>query len=259
MAHGRAARWCGWERRESLHRCHSRTFGGGASQPSGILHAGLEVGRRDVRRVRGSAAMRRQGLLEGPRLVLWAAVIATTIGATSLVATGVAEAGLRAAIRATARTSLVLFVLAFVASSINSLWRGPRGKWLLRNRKFLGNGLAASQGVHALFIGWLWALVGDRLLRSIDPTSLYGGLFGYALLLAMVVTSFPGPARWLGRRRWVVLHKLGMYAIFGIFVFSYLGSALAGRPVGVVAVVVLLVAQALRFAAWWHRRRRLGV
>lgn len=184
----------------------------------------------------------------------WAAAIATASGALAILVGGAGEAGLRGAIRATARTSLVLFVLTFAASSINALWRGPAGKWLLRNRKFLGNGLAASQGIHAVFITWLLWLDPERLLQTIAPTSLYGGLLGYAILLAMVVTSLPGPARALGRRRWVVLHTLGMYALLGIFVFSYLGPALVGLPVGLVALVGLAAAQGLRLAAWWRRR-----
>ena len=68
--------------------------------------------------------------------------------------------GTREAIRLTARTSLLLFSLAFVASSLHRLLPGRLTEWVLENRRMFGLGFAFSHLLHAA------ALV--RLAR-IDP------------------------------------------------------------------------------------------
>ena len=64
--------------------------------------------------------------------------------------------GYRMVIRATARTSLVLFLAAFAASAAFKLWPGPVTRWLRRNRRQLGLGFAMSHLIHALAIMALW-------------------------------------------------------------------------------------------------------
>src|SRR5262249_19418054 len=65
---------------------------------------------------------------------------------------GFAVDGLRAATRATARSSLLLFCPAYSASALARLWPGRWTRWQLRNRRVLGLGFAASHGLHALAI-----------------------------------------------------------------------------------------------------------
>jgi DMSO/TMAO reductase YedYZ heme-binding membrane subunit len=71
----------------------------------------------------------------------------------------------------------------------------------------------------------------------------------------MALTSTDAAVRRIGRRSWTVLHKTGMYVLFGIFVFSYLGPALLGRPLGIAAMGVLMGALVLRIANRMRRRR----
>ena len=182
-------------------------------------------------------------------LVGAAALVAIAISAVSIVGAGVSDDGLRGAIRATARESLLLFLVTFVASSVNALSRSRGGKWMLRNRKFLGNAFAASHTTHGGLVVGLVALDPARFLEHTSAAGLYGGLFGYVVLTAMVITSFDGPTRRLGRRRWRVLHKGGMYVFFGIFFVTYLPVALTGSLVGIAAVLGLLGALGLRIAA----------
>lgn len=189
-------------------------------------------------------------------LVVAAALVAVAISAVPIADVGVTDEGLRAGIRGTARESLALFLLTFVASSVNALRRDRVGKWMLRNRKFLGNAFAASHATHGALIVALAALDTPRFLAHTSAGGLYGGLFGYVVLAAMVITSFDAPTRWLGRRRWRVLHKFGMYVFFAIFFVTYLPVALAGSFVGIVAVVALLAALALRIAARVAIKRR---
>jgi DMSO/TMAO reductase YedYZ heme-binding membrane subunit len=189
----------------------------------------------------------------GLGLVAGAAAIAVAMSAAFLAHAGITDDGLRTAIRATARESLVLFLLTFVASSVNALLRNDGGKWVLRNRKFLGNAFAASHATHGALIVVLAALDTEHFLARTSATGLYGGLFGYVVLAAMVITSFEVPTRRLGRRRWRILHKTGMYVFFAIFLFTYLPTALAGSPVGIAATLALLGAVTLRVIARLRR------
>ncbi|HLM15399.1 MAG TPA: hypothetical protein VK362_23580, partial [Reyranella sp.] len=56
--------------------------------------------------------------------------------------------GVRLAIRATARTSLVLFALAFTASAMAELLPSGTTHWQRRNRRYLGVSFAVSHFIH---------------------------------------------------------------------------------------------------------------
>src|SRR5437867_6975059 len=83
-------------------------------------------------------------LAQGWPIVGWAALVVVAIVAAILITLGTGEAGLRAAIRATARTSVVLFCVAFSASALRRLWPGTASAWLLANRRQLGVSFAVS-------------------------------------------------------------------------------------------------------------------
>src|SRR5215216_2736612 len=82
----------------------------------------------------------------GARLVAAAAAALVVGCALTLTLFGTDEAGTRAVVRFTARTSALLFSGAFAASAINRLWPGPPARWLLRNRRYLGLSFAVSHG-----------------------------------------------------------------------------------------------------------------
>src|ERR1700690_2830330 len=60
--------------------------------------------------------------------------------------------GVRMVIRFTARTSLLLFCLAFSAAALARLRPNAWTKWQRRNRRYLGVSFAASHGLHAVAI-----------------------------------------------------------------------------------------------------------
>src|SRR3979411_166262 len=66
--------------------------------------------------------------------------------------------GVRMVIRFTARTSLLLFCLAFSAAALARLWPNAWTRWLRRNRRYLGVTFAASHGLHAIAIGCFAAM-----------------------------------------------------------------------------------------------------
>lgn len=199
-----------------------------------------------------------KGALEGTRIVVLAGVLAVAVLVGVLVGFGMDAEGWRTAARATARTSFVAFLPVFVASSINGLFGGSIGKWLLRNRRFLGLGFATCHLVHAVTFMTYSAMREQSITELVSSGTLYGGGAGYVLVGAMAVTSTNAAVKRMGRRNWTILHRTGMYALAGIFVVTYLGRGLAGEPLGVAAMLALVAGFGLRLAArirLMHRRR----
>lgn len=170
--------------------------------------------------------------------------------AAALVLYGFGEDGVRLAIRATARTTLAVFVVVFCASAIRRRWPGPATHWLMRNRRYLGLSAAVSHGYHLVFIGVLYGMGagGDTPL-----TTVIGGAWGFVLLFALAATSNDASQRRL-RGRWRQLHLLGVWTVWIIFAVSYLPAALesaiaAGASVALLAALLLRVLPQPRRAA----------
>src|SRR5262245_15492669 len=89
---------------------------------------------------------------QGWPLVGWSTLLLVFMVALILGIEGAGEDGLRTVIRATARTSVVLFVAAFTASSLRALWPVPVTRWLLTNRRYIGVSFAVSHFLHLLAI-----------------------------------------------------------------------------------------------------------
>jgi hypothetical protein len=191
----------------------------------------------------------RSGAVEGWPIVGYSAALVAVMVLAILGTCGASEVALRAAIRATACTSLSFFLAAFIASSWNSLAPSPASKWLLRNRRYVGLSFAASQLGHALLIGALAHGYTSSFWSRAGASTLVGGGFGYVLIVLMVVTSFKGPAASIGRKAWTRLHTTGMYVFWTIFFASY-----AGRP-GVYCFFTALLVGALGVRAMAARAR----
>jgi methionine sulfoxide reductase heme-binding subunit len=166
--------------------------------------------------------------------------------------------GMRAVIRATARTSLLLFGLAYTASALHRLWPGAWTRWQRRNRRYLGVAFGASHGVHAVAIVSL-VLVAPELFGAVASTDMliFGGL-GYAVIAAMVATSFDRTAAIIGPRAWRILHATGAHFVWLSFIITF-GKRTGPHPAywGFIAVLVLVMA--VRLFAWRVAARRSAV
>jgi hypothetical protein len=185
-------------------------------------------------------------------LTLSATVVTATACSFAYTLLGGGLAGWHGVVRTSAQTSLIFFLAAFVASSVRALWRTPTSAWLLANRRYVGVSFASSHAIHLLGILMIAALSPDFSQGIV--TLLFGGL-GYVLLFAMAATSFDGAVAWLGRRRWRLLHKTGMYYLWGIFAISYLPRAVGQSPWYWIPSLALLAALALRAIAYRRQRR----
>ena len=165
------------------------------------------------------------------------------------------EEGVRLVIRATARTSLVLFVLAFTASAMVELLPSEATRWQRRNRRYLGVSFAVSHLIHLGAILSLALL--DRALfwklTNIGTIVLAGA--AYVFIVAMAATSFDRTAAWLGPRRWRLLHLVGGWYIWISFAVAVGKRVPIDRIYWPMAALVL-AAGLLRLAAMWRRNRK---
>jgi sulfoxide reductase heme-binding subunit YedZ len=163
--------------------------------------------------------------------------------------------GAAAAARLTARDSFLWFLIAWSASAMARLWPGGWRAALLRRRRSVGLGFAASHTVHlgALLIAILVFDHGTTLV------TLVGGGIGYLFVFAMAVTSNDAAVRRLGPPRWRLLHATGGYVIAGIFAFSYLGRVPANPVLAVPMLTLIGLAATLRILAWMRKRAGMRV
>jgi methionine sulfoxide reductase heme-binding subunit len=149
---------------------------------------------------------------------------------------GLMEASVRLAIRATARVSCLLFLMAFVAAPLHRLWATNFSKWLVQNRRFLGLSMAVSHGFHGVTLVALHVVTQGQH-PQINPLA----ILGYVFLTAMAVTSFQPTAKAIGRRAWRVLHMAGMHYFWLAFMMEFAFRALSNWIYFGLTVLVLLV------------------
>ena len=156
------------------------------------------------------------------------------------------------------RCAVPLLFVAFAASSVNVLFPGPFGRWLLRNRKFIGLSFAAAMAWQLFFILWMLTQYTEHYVENVYALSdLIEGVGGYLLLIAMVLTSFKFGRSRLTARQWKVLHTGGIYWLwlyvwiaYWWYLFYY------NKPVAIDYVYYWagFLAWGLRMAAWTKKR-----
>lgn len=186
-----------------------------------------------------------------PDIQGWKLVGISTAGIVSMLAAvfaayGWGGEGLAAAIRWTAKTSFVLFLTAFSASSLRAVMPSPKTRWLLANRRYFGVSFAVSHLFHAAAI--IASIVTsddaseERTLAGSAP-----GLIVYLFILFMLATSFDRTAAMVGPRVWRTMHTLGGYLVFFSFLSAY-GLRALESPWYSGYVILLLAVLGLRIA-----------
>lgn len=178
---------------------------------------------------------------------LAAAAIASAAVATGFAFAPTPDERWQLAARFTARTSFLLFLPVFVASSWNRLWPSDASRFAMRNRRSLGLAFATAHTIHFV------ALAMTQTMRGEMPSAatLIGGGGAYVAMIAMVATSNDAAVRLLGKN-WRRLHKVGIYWLWFIFTFSYTGRVASGKLFFVPFVAALLGGLGLRI---WAARR----
>ena len=198
--------------------------------------------------------MTKTRLLEGWPLLGLLSLILVAVSGLCLASLAYEVAGVRMVIRITARTSLVLFALAFSAQAMLTLWPSTLTRWQRRNRRQLGLAFAVSHTIHAAAIMAFATLDPQGFHEHAMPGTLVSGGIAYAFIVAMAATSFDRTAAWIGPAAWRTLHWLGGYYLWVSFIVTN-GKRIDQSPLYALLVVLMLAILLLRIAA--RRRTRL--
>lgn len=133
---------------------------------------------------------------------------------------GFTEDGIRAAIAWSAKISFTLFCLAFAASAAHLRIRNSLSFWWLMNRKYFGISFAIN---HLLHLGFLVILqqIFHPVFDLAANTSLMAGGVAYLFIVLMLLTSFETFSKQLSIKNWKLLHTIGGYWIWVIFMSTY--------------------------------------
>jgi methionine sulfoxide reductase heme-binding subunit len=193
--------------------------------------------------------------LHGWRLLGWLAVVLLlTAGAMLALDPGVG--GIRLLIRSTARTSLLLFCMAFTASAAWKCFPNRLTGWQRRNRRYLGLGFAISHVIHAVAIA-AFATLDPAGFQMQSMGSVVAGGIAYVFIVAMAATSFDRTAAWIGPRLWKVLHTSGAYYIWISFMIAF-GKRIPLHPEYAAAIAILVMALVFRFLPLVFQRQRVA-
>jgi sulfoxide reductase heme-binding subunit YedZ len=191
--------------------------------------------------------------MSGPRLLSVIASAVAVMCTVILVTVHPGDVAAHTMIRWTARTSFVLFALAYAARPATQLRPTRLTRGLLAQRKWLGLGYATSHAFHlAAIIALAWPDP-KAFIRAQDPTILVA-VATFILVFAMAITSIEGVKRTMSFRSWKRLHRAGMQASWVVFATTYL-AALAKSLLYLAPVAVLAAIAAIRFRVWRRGRR----
>lgn len=153
--------------------------------------------------------------------VFWTiTAILGAMAAFTLFGLGWTTEGYRLVIRETARTSLALFLMAFLASTLAVRWPGGWSRWLRANRCHVGLSFAMSHAIHLAAIVALARTDPGTFAMLSTRGSIVAGSSGYLAIALLASTSFDRAVAWLGLRLWKRVHTIGVWYIWVSFVFT---------------------------------------
>ena len=191
--------------------------------------------------------------MNGWRLTGWLSLLLVAMAAAFLSLHPDVE-GLRLMIRATARTSLVLFALAFCAAALVQLAPGEVTRWQRRNRRYLGVSFAVSHALHLAALIALARTDNELFWALTTPANIVLAGAGYLFIAAMTATSFDRSAAWLGPRRWRLLHLVGGWYVWLTFAVA-VGKRVPQGPVYWVMMALVIAVAIARLVAMSRRSK----
>ena len=186
--------------------------------------------------------------------VLAAAVLISGVVSTAYLSlNGPSDENLRFVLRLTARSAFLIFLLAFIARPLQQVFPTTATHAVLRHRRQIGVAFAGVHTVHLLVILTRVLLVPEFQLSAKN----HFGAITYLLILLMLITSFDGPARAVGRKNWNILHKTGLYVVAISFVQTLLPNSAQElyMPEYVVFSSLIFGAIMLRITAFFGTRK----
>ena len=125
-------------------------------------------------------------------------------------------------IQSSVRCSVPWLYLAFAASSLVVVFPGEPTRWLIRNRRYIGLCFATGMGWQLTFIVWMvaghWGYYRNDVYALLDIAV---QVPGYLILFLMTATSFRPARSRLSARQWRILHRTGIYFLWGTIWSTY--------------------------------------
>ena len=152
---------------------------------------------------------------------------------------GTDEATAVLTLRLTAFSSLLIYLLLFIARPTRQLIDSRLTRSLRGNRRYFGIAFAGSHTVHLILI------ITFVFNTGVPLQTLFIGGVAYAFLYLMLITSFDAPAAAIGPVAWRRLHKTGLYWIGGTFTFTLTNNLIAKPDSLIHQVVIALILAAI--------------
>ncbi|HEY9699292.1 MAG TPA: hypothetical protein V6D10_18680 [Trichocoleus sp.] len=152
-------------------------------------------------------------------VVVITAVLTGILVANILYVYGFTEAGMTSILKETGRLSYPLFLMCFLASSLQKIWRNSFSKWLAGNRKYLGISFAVVYAYHSI------GMFGFMLITKtpgIEGIMLFLSVLAYIFVIVMTVTSFKAVYDRMPVAAWRIIHTLGMYLCWYFFLAEFI-------------------------------------
>jgi sulfoxide reductase heme-binding subunit YedZ len=182
-----------------------------------------------------------------------AAGVTTIFSAAYLFFAGVNDESIRFLLRLSARIAFLVLLVIFVARPLQQLLATPATARLLKNRRLLGVAFAGIHTAHLALILYRADQVPDGNFSALDNLP---GIVTYLVIYLMLISSFDAPARAIGRKAWKILHKVGLYFVFGVFLQMQLPRSLDNlAEANWWFIAVIAVAIVIRLAAFFAKRR----
>jgi DMSO/TMAO reductase YedYZ heme-binding membrane subunit len=162
---------------------------------------------------------------------------------------------LQYAVRVTARTSFILFLAVFTASSLAKLVPSATTRVLVQQRRSLGLSFAFSHLLHAMALVVYINTAPEAFWVGRTPATNVPGFIGYVMILLLTITSFKAPARFIGPDNWKRLHRTGVWVIAVVFAGSFF-TRIPHHAAYVVPGMIMMAAMLLRVAARFGKERR---
>ena len=166
--------------------------------------------------------------------------------------------GVSAMITFSVRIAVPWLFFAFSASSLFIVFPGTFSRWLLRNRRIIGLCFAAGMAWQLFFILMLTTVHFDYYMAEENGIhSLVERVPGYVFIIAMTLTSFRFGRSKLSSRQWKLLHKSGIYFIWGVLFSAYWYELFYYDDIQIIDYVYFwlgFAAWAIRMVAWSKKR-----
>ena len=180
------------------------------------------------------------------------AVLTVLIAAAWLASVELIDDNIRLTVRHSAKLAFALLIVVIAARPLRQLLQRPWTARLLQNRRLIGVAFAGAMTGHLALIVFRFSY-SPELTYPISGLIVGGG--AYAMIYLLFITSFNGPTRALGPRRWKVLHRIGLVWTGLIFGIPRPLSEISD-PEYLLLGVPLMLALLIRFLAWRQSKRQ---